>query len=439
MNVYVELIMTVFILLCEAFIVYSYNSYLFSYRTTKLKTLCAYVVGYIILLVTAMTFSSPIVNAIAYALVNLLIIYRLYMCGFISAIFHSVVLTAFMSLSEVLCSTILSFYTQDFSAYQTQIPVFFALIVFSNMIYFLLCAISAKVFSPRKSDVYESNSMLKLCILPISSVVIADTVAYISSSIELPMHIQIAVSVCIGILFFANIYTIGIYNETEKVNRDNLTLKLALQKDESNAEFYKMLQEQYDRQRILIHDVKNHMQIINSLAVEGKTDEIQSYITEWGFDKALQKQTRYSDNDILNIIITKLANDCKEYGIDLFCDIRDQCINFIADIDVAALFGNLLSNALEAAKESSEKTIEIDIQVKPTQKITIISVMNSCDSRPKKSADGLFVSNKKVKGYHGIGQKSIKRIVGKYKGTAQSYYNEDKKQFDWVIVIPTQY
>lgn len=73
-------------------------------------------------------------------------------------------------------------------------------------------------------------------------------------------------------------------------------MRLAMQKDEYDAEYYKLLEEQYERQRILIHDVKNHMQTINGLAAEGNTEEIQKYIAEWGYDKALQKQVRYCRN-----------------------------------------------------------------------------------------------------------------------------------------------
>lgn len=436
MNVYVELLMTALVLLSEAFIVHSYSSYLFSNKSTKLKTLCAYLAGYTCLLLLAVLVGNPIINAIAYTVVNLLILNAFFLCGFVSAIFHSIVLTALMCLSEVLCTVVISLYTQDYSAFLTRASVFAAIAILSKLIYVSLCVISARAFLPHKSGTYESRSMWRLCLLPLSSAFVAVIVVYVSMYVELPMDLQIAVSVCLGVLFFANIYTIGIYNKTEKVNYDNMTMKLALLKDESNAEFYKMLQEQYDRQHILIHDVKNHMQIVNSLAVDGKNDEIQEYITKWGFDKAFQNQTRYSDNDILNIIIAKLANDCKLNKIDLLCDIRDHCISFIDDIDVAALFGNLLSNAFDSAVKSTKKFIEIDIQIKPVQKTTIIRIVNSCDSKPKKSSDGLLISNKEDKEYHGVGQKSIARIVKKYNGTAENYYDENKKQFDWIIVMP---
>ena len=239
MNVYVELLMTALVLLSEAFIVQSYCGYLFSNKSTKLKTACAYLVGYVILLILAVFLGNLYVNALSYTLVNLIILYGFYVCGFVSAIFHSIVLTALMCLSEVLCTVVISLYTQDYSAYQVRISVFVALFVISKLIYVLLCVISARAFLPHKSGTYESRSMWRLCLLPLSSAFVAVIVVYVSMYVELPMDLQIAVSVCLGVLFFANIYTIGIYNKTEKVNYDNMTMKLALLKDESNAEFYK--------------------------------------------------------------------------------------------------------------------------------------------------------------------------------------------------------
>ena len=64
--------------------------------------------------------------------------------------------------------------------------------------------------------------------------------------------------------------------------------------------------------------------------------------------------------------------------------------------------------------KSAEKFIEIDIQIKPVQKTTIIRIANSCDEKPKKASDGLFISNKKDKENHGVGQRSVARIIRKY-------------------------
>ena len=45
------------------------------------------------------------------------------------------------------------------------------------------------------------------------------------------------------------------------------------------------------------------------------------------------------------------------------------------------------------------------------------------------------MTSKKDKEKHGYGQKSIVRIVNKYNGHADNYYDEETKLFDWVIVL----
>lgn len=438
MSIFIKGIIIAMVHIAEASTIHAYANYLFNAKRSKLSTSFAFFAGYATLYLIFMLLDNQLINLLSNFVITTVILYTTFSCGFVSASFQSAVLTAFMMLSEVTTSIIISLFSQDYSAYTYRPSVLAAIGIISKLLNIFFCFLSARLFTPHKSGITDNRSMLKLCALPIASSCVAFTVFYICILVDLPFAVQIAVSICLAILLFANIYTISIYSNTEKINRDNLSMKLALQKDESDAEYYKMLQDQYDRQRILVHDIKNHMQIVNNLAAEGRIDEIQSYIEEWGFDKGLQKQTRYCENAILNIIVSKLAKDCDENGIRFFCDIRDKSIDFIDDIDISALFGNLLSNAFEAAKESEEKVIELDIHIKHMQKVTVIKVMNSCKEKPEKSDGGFLVSRKKDKENHGLGQKSIARIVKKYNGQAENYYDEDKKQFDWVIVLSEQ-
>ena len=435
MNGYIECIIIALVLITEALIVYIYADYLFVNKRNRFQTFATFLIGYAVLFITHMMWSNLAINAILYSIINMAILYTTFSCGIVTAFFQSVALTALMILSEIASSEILSICSGDFMSYTYRPISLLALGIFSKLIYAVLCILGARAFMPHKVGTYENRSMLKLCILPLSSICMAAVVFYICAVVEISIGLQVAISICAGCLLLANIYTITIYSNTEKVNRENLAMKLAMQKDESDAEYYRMLQEQYDRQRVLVHDVKNHMQVIDSLAADGKCNDIQSYIEKWGFDKAFQKQSRYCDNGILNIIVSKLVNDCEENGIDFNCD---KSVDFIDDVDISALFGNLLSNAFDAAKVSEEKIIELDIKVKPTQKTTIIKVINSCRERPKKTAEGLFISHKKDKEKHGLGQKSIARIVKKYGGTAECYYDDDRKQFEWVIVFSEQ-
>ena len=436
MSIFVKGIIIAMVHVAEALTVHSYAEYLFTSKKSKLRTSLTFFLGCCVLYIITMLWDNTMLNTLSFYVINTVIVYTVYSCGFISALFHSAIVTALMALSELFVGLIISFYTGGFAAYTYRPSVLAAFAIISKMFFMIICFLAARVFTPRKAGTSENRSMLKLCALPIASSFAAITVMYICIFIDLPTALQVLVSICLGVLLFANIYTLSIYSNIEKVNSDNLAMKLALLKDESDAEYYKMLQEQYDRQRVLIHDVKNHMQIVDHLAAEGRTEDIQKYLAEWGFDKGFQKHTRYCDNGILNIIVSRFAQVCEENGISFYCDIRDQSVSFIDDVDISALFGNLLSNAYEAAKESEVKVIELNIELKPTQKMSVIRVMNSCDEKPEKTGEGLLISKKKDKDSHGLGQKSIARIVEKYKGQADNYYDDEKKQFDWVIVLP---
>ena len=435
MNTYIEYIIIAVVHITEAFIVYTYADHLFVPKCNRRRTILTFLTGYAALYMIHMIWGNMVLSTTSYFIINMIILYITFSCGFITAFFHSIALTALMALSEIASSAILSAFSGDYLAYTYRPSVLVALFIISKLIYLTLSFIGARAFTPHNAWTYENRSMLKLCTLPAVSICTAIVIFYICVLIELPSNVQTALSICLGCLLLANVYTISVYSGTEKINRENLSMRLALQRDESNTEYYKMLEEQYERQRILIHDVKNHMQIINGLATEGNIAEIRKYITEWGYDKALQKQVRYCRNSILNIIVSETAKECAESGIEFHCDIRDKSVDFISDTDISALFGNLLSNAYEAAKDSEEKLIEFDIKIKPDQNTTIVKISNSCKEPPQRDEKGLFISRKGDKEKHGLGQKSIKRIIEKYGGTSETYYDEAETRFETVIVF----
>ena len=64
-----------------------------------------------------------------------------------------------------------------------------------------------------------------------------------------------------------------------------------------------------------------------------------------------------------------------------------------------------------------------------------ISVINSCDTAPD-TKNGELITTKKNKEAHGLGTKSIKKIVDKYDGELDWEYDENAKQFKFTILIP---
>ena len=86
---------------------------------------------------------------------------------------------------------------------------------------------------------------------------------------------------------------------------------------EINTKNYKILEEHYDHQRVLIHDIRGHMQVMKGLLESENYSELEDYLSGMGQDPALQKIVRWSDNSVLNVILIHHAAICKSLGIDI--------------------------------------------------------------------------------------------------------------------------
>ena len=97
------------------------------------------------------------------------------------------------------------------------------------------------------------------------------------------------------------------------------------------------------------------------------------------------------------------------------CMIDALILGFMSVSDMNALFGNLIDNAVESTMKEEKERRFISIQVKKRGQGCHIHIDNTC-SVPPSFKDGLPVTTKKDKAYHGFGVRSVKYIVDKYKG-----------------------
>ncbi|OUO31018.1 hypothetical protein B5F86_02650 [Lachnoclostridium sp. An298] len=91
-------------------------------------------------------------------------------------------------------------------------------------------------------------------------------------------------------------------------------------------------------------------------------------------------------------------------------------LGFVGNVDLYTMFGNALDNAVESVvkQEDVQKRV-IQVSVFHKKNLQMIRVRNYCDEKPVFS-DGLPVSTKKDRRYHGYGLKSIRYTAEKYGG-----------------------
>ena len=141
----------------------------------------------------------------------------------------------------------------------------------------------------------------------------------------------------------------------------------------------------------------------------------------------------YCNNPTVNLITHRHYEICKKNNINFTISIKNANIDFIKEHDITALLDNLLENAVESALMTNEKFIDFSISTRNSN-FVIIKISNSCNKKPK-YIDGTLVSSKSTSGMHGIGTRSIKRVVEKYNGNLEMKFDNDTKTFTSVIGI----
>ncbi len=231
---------------------------------------------------------------------------------------------------------------------------------------------------------------------------------------------------------FSNIIVFYINELTIKVNHKYTQILLDKQQEKDTIDYYKLLSEQNENSKVLIHDITKHLNTIKQLS-EDKDSNIAQYISEIVNDFNIMNPIDYCNNPTVNLITHRHYEICKKNNINFTISIKNANIDFIKEHDITALLDNLLENAVESALMTNEKFIDFSISTRNSN-FVIIKISNSCNKKPK-YIDGTLVSSKSTSGMHGIGTRSIKRVVEKYNGNLEMKFDNDTKTFTSVIGI----
>mgnify|MGYP004575835805 FL=1 len=419
----------------EAMIAWLYLEYILSRKNPLPILICSFSMGYAVLFVFSFL-DDTTVNAIMFCVVNFILIKQNYSCSIKTTLLHSAFMCFAMVGAEVLVALWLGIYGYEFSAYTNDFRAMIALAILGKLLYHLLSVIGSRIFAPHKCINEEPKQMILFCGLPLLSSVIAVIIVYIGMNAGFADTVGIMTIIIVVTLLIVNLLFLALYNALQKANEEYLALQLSTQKEQADIAYYSALQEQFENQRILIHDIKKHLGTIHDLAKQNDVAEIEMYISGLEDTFSPSKQVKLCTDPILNLLLLRFRDDCKAKNIQFHCDVRENSPAFLDAASITTLYGNLLSNALESAEASTERQVELSVIWNAIQSVIVISVTNSCDDPPMPDGDGGFRTKKTDWFLHGVGLRSISRIVAKYHGVATMYYDPENKQFHHVIQFP---
>ncbi len=250
----------------EGLIAWFYLDHLFLRKRKLWQHIVQFVLSYAVLF-SLSQLDNAILNALCFTGVHWFLIGRNYCCGVKTALIHAALLCFWVMVGEVLVSLILTLLGYAFSEYTHNNTIMIVFAIWSKLLYLLLAVIGARIFSPhrQRDERKEPGAMFLFCMMPFSSALLSVVIILIGMSSDVNPAVGVTMAISMSALLIMNLLFLGIYNYIQKINAEHLRTQLSIQKENANVLYYQALQEQSESQRILIHDIKNHMHAIKAL------------------------------------------------------------------------------------------------------------------------------------------------------------------------------
>ena len=196
-------------------------------------------------------------------------------------------------------------------------------------------------------------------------------------------------------------------NKVAKLENDRIRQANLLQKEQ-----YEFKKEVIDRVNIRAHDLiklLSRMETAGALYDRNAAEEIRQELN--AYDELVS-----TGNEVLDIILGDTVARCREAGIRFSYVLDGAALCFMESLDLYAIFGNLLDNAVTAASAVSDPENRlISLKMSRAGDLLYFHIYNTFDS-PLRFDDGLPQTTKRDAENHGFGMRSVRASLNKYGG-----------------------
>lgn len=429
-----EMICYFFSFLIEGIVFWNYVSILFVPKySTKIRFVYLSL-GFFILFLFSLH-NIFLLNCILYITVCFLYLTLFYQTKWYYALFHSTLFEVLTAVCELPAYSILSTFLTSANLRAADFHLKLLFSVISKTLFFaVMSALLLWLKKRQKPFLQYDKSVFFTILIPFIAQIIVLILFAVCDSPSMTATQNRLITINAFFLLIVNLLIFGLNQYNQKKHLEFTEMQIQLQKEHDSAEYYKMLIAQNENQRILIHDMKKHLQSIALLNEDNQNEKIRAYINQLMQSSDLLEFSKICDHKILNNILCRYKKVCNDLHIAFHADIRSNTTTFLSDSDVTSLFCNMLDNAVEASNHIKDSYIEITAAQRKHTPFVIITIINSCAGNPF-SPNGELVSSKQNPQAHGFGIKSMEKIIHNYNGNIQMYYDEETSTFHTIIML----
>lgn len=195
----------------------------------------------------------------------------------------------------------------------------------------------------------------------------------------------------------------------QKLDRDRAVIEKLLSEKERQ---YELSRENIEAINIKAHDLKHHIKMI----ANGADLDESAVLSEILHEVSVYDSTIDTKNKALDTVLTEKSLACERESITFSCIADGSALSFVSPVDIYALFGNALDNAIEAASALDDPARRsISLTVRRHNSMLAIHVENYFDGSLRLDNDRLATTKDDVDN-HGFGIRSMQLIAEKYDG-----------------------
>ena len=211
-----------------------------------------------------------------------------------------------------------------------------------------------------------------------------------------------------------------VFNISRQYEVEKELAKLKSEQAELLERDYTTLNRAYEVNAKLFHDFHNHIGVLRQLLTHEKYGEAVHYLDELQAPVKNLTAAVWTGDETADYLINSKAAAAEAAGIRFQAQVEFPRHTNIRSVDLCAILGNLLDNAIEAARqvpEQSDRTVALTIR--RIHQMLVIKVENSFAAAPVQE-NGQLKTTKTGGGLHGWGLKSAQTAAEKYDGMVQT-------------------
>ena len=303
-----------------------------------------------------------------------------------------------------------------------------------STITFLLVKCVNQITRKKNYQTIENKLFTVLLTLPAATIIIFMCIYY--SQISYTGVNRIMIPIGAALLLMTNICIFAVFDKLIEKSEEVKKMELLYQKSKAENINQKYINKVNEDKRVFLHDVNKFLCTAASLIENGKNLELDSMVRHLGIRMEELKNYSYCADPVLNSILCerKFVAESKGilYKIKLGNNLRTD---FIEDLDLISIVGNLLDNAIEAAeKTKKDQHVICNMYMGNEGHLLVMEFYNSYILPLIKEREH-YISTKRNPEDHGIGLHTVGKLVEKYGGVMRIEAGEEEFSVKIVFTV----